>query len=497
MKKGFYSILFLMLFAGFAVEAAAGVPEGYYKNADGKKKSALKLAMKAIVSEAKVLSYGSGAESTWSGFYETDRMENNRVRDRYSYEVFYFGGNVGSAVSGMNIEHSFPKSWWGGSNNQAYKDLFNLMPCEQKINSSKSNYAMGVVSSVSTNNGCTKVGRGETSAGEMCSLWEPADEWKGDFARSYFYMVTTYSNLTWTSAGLDMLENDDWPTLQQWAYKLLLNWSRKDPVDAIEVARNEAVYKIQGNRNPFVDFPNLAEYIWGDSIEYAFSVTGSQTGGGGGTEDGEDVMLLDESFLADLGTFTCVTSAGEPSTMWAANGSYGATANAYSKGKVADDWLISPEVDLANLKNIRLSFEHAAGYHGTNNVREQFQVYVSTDYEGVPSAANWDELDVTFPGAPTSGNFTPYVSVSDYSLNDYAGEKIRLAFRYQSDASHCWAWEMRKLTLQAETDVTGIEVPTEDAPDVMFDLSGRRIERPTHGVYVVRRGSRTSKVYVK
>ena len=103
MKKGFYSILFLMLFVGFAVEAAAGVPEGYYKNADGKKKSALKLAMKAIVSEAKVLSYGSGAESTWSGFYETDRMENNRVRDRYSYEVFYFGGNVGSAVSGMNI----------------------------------------------------------------------------------------------------------------------------------------------------------------------------------------------------------------------------------------------------------------------------------------------------------------------------------------------------------------------------------------------------------
>ena len=51
MKKGFYSILFLMLFVGFAVEAAAGVPEGYYKNADGKKKSALKLAMKAIVSE--------------------------------------------------------------------------------------------------------------------------------------------------------------------------------------------------------------------------------------------------------------------------------------------------------------------------------------------------------------------------------------------------------------------------------------------------------------
>ena len=179
-----------------------------------------------------------------------------------------------ASIRPMNIEHSFPKSWWGKIENLAYKDLFNLMPCEISINTAKSNYAMGVVTTVKTTNGCTKVGKG-SAGNKTANLWEPADEWKGDFARSYFYMVTAYSDLTWTGEGLTMLEQDEWPTLQPWAYELFVEWNRKDPVDDIERERNEAVYGIQGNRNPFVDFPNLAEYIWGDSVDYAFDVNAS------------------------------------------------------------------------------------------------------------------------------------------------------------------------------------------------------------------------------
>lgn len=289
-------LLTLTLIASMYVSAQA--PKGYYDNADGKKKEALKAAMKGIIGRANVLAYGSGSGKTWTGFYSTDRYNGDQVRDRYSNETFHFpkgsSASSASAPNGMNIEHSFPKSWWGGTENQAYKDLFNLMPCESGINSSKSNYAMGVVTTAKTNNGCTKVGTGKAGS-KNCSLWEPADKWKGDFARSYMYMVTSYSSFSWTGEALNMLEKNEWPTLQQWAYELLVQWSREDPVDQIEIDRNEAVYKIQGNRNPFIDFPNLCEYIWGDSINYVFSVNGTQTGLGGDDTDTNTFMAYEAS----------------------------------------------------------------------------------------------------------------------------------------------------------------------------------------------------------
>lgn len=249
------------------------VPADYYSRAEGLKKADLKAALHTIIGYADVLDYGSGAGKTWSGFYVTDRMANGQVRDRYSYEKFYFSSSdnadKATAVSGMNIEHSMANSWWGGTKNQAYKDLHHLMPCETGINSKKGNYAMGIVTNNKQGNGCTKVGSGPAN-GETIAMWEPADEWKGDFARVYFYMATCYSNLTWKSNGLNQLENNAWPTLQRWAYELLLQWSANDPVDQIERERNEAVYKIQGNRNPFVDYPELANYIWGSKTDVAW-----------------------------------------------------------------------------------------------------------------------------------------------------------------------------------------------------------------------------------
>ena len=140
------------------------------------------------------------------------RYSHNQVIDRYSNDVRYFGSR-GSAISGMNIEHSFPKSWWGCTKNNAYKDLFNLMPSEEKINSSKSNYPMGVVTNSSTNNGCTVVGTGSNGK----KFWEPADKWKGDFARDYMYMATAYQNFTWTGdQALNILKQGQYPTLQEW-----------------------------------------------------------------------------------------------------------------------------------------------------------------------------------------------------------------------------------------------------------------------------------------
>lgn len=111
------------------IPSMAQIPEGYYSSLKGKKGAELKTAVYNVIKNAKVLSYGSkGDHNTWWGFWLTDRDSRGYFIDRYSAESSWVKSTSQGAVgSGMNIEHSFPKSWWGGANNQAYKDLYNLM----------------------------------------------------------------------------------------------------------------------------------------------------------------------------------------------------------------------------------------------------------------------------------------------------------------------------------------------------------------------------------
>lgn len=245
----------------------------YASSLKGQKKADLKTAVFNLIGNLKTLSYGSGYRKTWWGFYRTDRIGNTmECRNRYSDAKFYFTGDDGKSIAGMNIEHSFPKSWWGKTKNNAYQDLHHLYPSDAKANSSKSNYPMGIVTSGSSApDGAEKVGMGPGPNGQLIKMFEPADQFKGDFSRTYMYMATAYQNLTWQGTqGLQELENNSWPTLRQWAYTIYTEWIKNDPVSDIEIERNNAVAEIQGNRNLFIDYPYLAEYIWGDSIDRPF-----------------------------------------------------------------------------------------------------------------------------------------------------------------------------------------------------------------------------------
>ncbi len=274
MKRILFLAALLCSAASYAITRSSLT--SYSSSLNGLKKAELKTAVYDLIKNPKVLSYGSGSGATWSGFYQTDRVAStNECINRYSSRKFYFTSTT-SAPSGMNIEHSFPKSWWGGTTNSAYKDLFNLYPSDSQANSDKSNYPMATVTDVdeekSGEEGYDKIGKSTILgvANQWC--WEPGDQYKGDFSRAYMYMATCYQNLTWQGTqGLQQLENNTWPTLREWAYTLYLQWVKNDPVSTLEVDRNNAVYSIQNNRNLFVDYPYLAEYIWGDSINVAFN----------------------------------------------------------------------------------------------------------------------------------------------------------------------------------------------------------------------------------
>ena len=246
----------------------------YASSLQGLKKEQLKAALHKLMDKKNVLPYGGGGKGTWWGFWYTDRNpQTNECYNRYSDKKFFFEStNTGRAIGGMNIEHSFPKSWWGGHKNDAWCDLYNLYPSDSKANSSKSNYVMGVVVNVKENagEGYDKVGTGYAD-GKLVNMWEPGDRFKGEFSRSYMYMATTYQNLSFVSEGAKQLQTGAYPTLKKWSSDLFRQWSKNDRVDEMEIKRNEAVYKIQNNRNLFIDYPNLAEYVWGDSMDVEFN----------------------------------------------------------------------------------------------------------------------------------------------------------------------------------------------------------------------------------
>lgn len=503
MKRKNILLLVAAAFLGAVTGASAQIPLGYYSSLKGKKGAQLKTAVYQLVKKAQMLDYGSGQGHTWDGFYTTDRLTDGQVCDRYSPIKFYFpAANDYKSVSGMNIEHSFPKSWWGGSQQQAYFDLYNLMPCEQKTNSAKSNYPMGKVEKVTYDNGMTKIGTGTNGY----KLWEPADEWKGDFARGYMYMATAYQDYTWKGEqGLQILEQGDYPTLRSWAYELFLQWARADKPTRIEIDRNEAVAKIQGNRNPYVDFPNLMEYVWGDSTNYAFDPattvkSNTYTDGGGTVEPDDNIVTVYEGiFTTDDGGCTAV-NVDVPEAVgnvWSRDAKYGWKATAY-KSKTnypAEATLTTPKIDLTGYSEATVSFDHALNFAANPSTTHSVEVLV----DGVSTPLS----GVTWP----SGSSWKFVSSGDVSLKAFAGKKIQLVFRYRSTASQASTWEIQSLVIKAHKDVSAIHSSFSSninavdlsRPYQAFTTDGRSIAHPEtyRGIIIVRQGNNVVKMVVR
>lgn len=243
------------------------MPGNYYQFAQGTADSTLKNHLGYIICCGKRYRYGSGTKKTWDGFYYTDRdPETNEVLDMYSNNHRYFDPEKPTAsVAGFDIEHMLPKSWWGGDVNPAYCDLFHLVPGDYSANRSKSNHAPGIPADSSFNNGSFITGSGATYG--LTRVFCPENKYKGDFARAYFYIAACYGDsLVWLTTGEPgvAMTNEGWQEFQPWLRDLLLEWHRLDPVSEKELKRAIEVNKIQGNRNPFIDYPELVEYIWGN-----------------------------------------------------------------------------------------------------------------------------------------------------------------------------------------------------------------------------------------
>ncbi len=264
MKK---SLSFLVFFT-LAFSSIAQIPSGYYQGTENLEGTALRAALHEIIDNHTSVSY----TSLWTHFQQTDKKANGKVWDMYSdvpggtppYE-FTFGsdqcGNYGQESDCYNREHSWPQSWFN-SQSPMTSDLFHLYPTDGYVNGRRSNYPFGEVGTATwTSQNGSKVGTCDYP-GYSGTVFEPIDAYKGDFARTYFYMSTRYytEDSGWETNG--MVDGAD---LEPWAKNMLMEWHVNDPVSTKEINRNNAVYAIQQNRNPFIDEPEFAHLIFADT----------------------------------------------------------------------------------------------------------------------------------------------------------------------------------------------------------------------------------------
>lgn len=252
------------------LSATAEAPADYYKSCEGKCGAALLEALSEVVGPHTTVSYSG----LWTVYKTSDVYpEDGKIWDMYSTKHWTIGteqcGNVGSVLGVCyNREHSMPKSWFNDASPMV-SDAFHIYPTDGKVNGVRSNLPYGECAdgtvAVPANGNLRALGKkGKSSvSGYSGTVFEPDDMYKGDFARTYFYMAACYNSriASWSS---DMLDGTSYPAFTGWAQDMLMRWHRADIVSEKEIDRNDAVYEYQKNRNPFIDHPELAEHIWGD-----------------------------------------------------------------------------------------------------------------------------------------------------------------------------------------------------------------------------------------
>lgn len=518
--------------------------ETYYKNADGKSGAALKTALFNIIkiTDKDVTSYKGLGEK----YKLTDKRADGKLRDWYSnitnYDWTDTNGNS-SEGAGWNKEHTVPQSWFSEAAPMK-SDIIHVVPTDCWVNGMRSSYPFGEVANIkkySANHYCVQ-GSCKT-AGYSGDVFEPNDEIKGDLARIYFYMATCYEDkcTSWTKGCGGSVFNSENQGLANWVVDMMMAWSKLDPVDDVEIARNNAVPNAQKNRNPFVDYPGLEDYIWGDKKDVPFSydnynsgeqnyvarpvitpdagsyyesveVTISCATAGASiyyTLNGEDASeqstLYTEPFtINELGTYTVKAVAiidGNRSAQ--AEATYTITEQG-GQGGGGDDTPVDCELAL-NDAFFGTSFGGVINNYDDDMVGTQDGVTVIYS-KGTGSNRYCNDNHIRLYQGNTltvkvgqgtlkevefvNKNSDKQLEASTGTVDGYTwtGDAAEVVFNVNSGSKNLQVASL-KIKVNVPENPSGIDVAKTnsrlDGQRVIYDLSGRRVTNPTRGIYIV------------
>ena len=468
------SLSLLIVATGFAYDR-----QSYYVQANGKSGQSLKTALFGIIGSPKVVSYDGLIEA----YEKTDTRPDGYVRDWYSNTTrFRHGtdkaGSYKKEGDCYNREHSVPQSWFSKASPMR-SDIVHVIPTDGYVNNRRSSFPFGEVGSVTyqSNNGYSKLGSAKSGLGYTGTVFEPNDEIKGDIARIYFYMVTCYQNkCTGWSGGV--FTGTTYQPLAKWAFYMFMRWSKQDPVDDVERARNEAVMTVQGNRNPFVDFPGLEQYVWGDYTNVGISVsdyvnpyTGEPvTPDNPDNPDNPDTPIPGVSYerlvsnSSDFsGTYLIVYEEGEKALNGASvsgdKGNY--IPVTFSGSQIA----VTRETEAAEFQIVKKT----GGY----SIRAKSGVYIGH--------ASGNDLS-----SSASDDFTHTITVSGGEATIACGN-YTLRFNVSADRFRFYTSGQQSVSLYRRTKADAVQSPSADAAAApVYDLSGRPLKNASSapGLYI-------------
>ena len=518
----------------------------YYKAADGKCGAELKTALFNIIKNPSVTSY----KGLYSAYVKTDTRADGFVRDWYSNATNYRhnvdnAGNYSKEGDMYNREHSIPQSWFSEASPMV-SDVVHVLPTDGYVNNRRSSYLLAEVSSVtySSKNNYSKLGSCKTT-GYSGTVFEPNDEIKGDMARIYFYMATCYQDkcTNWTKGEATKVFSTQNKGLTNWVVDMFMDWSKRDLIDDVETARNNAVQEVQGNRNPFVDYPGLEEYIWGDKQDVPFSYDNYKPG--------EAAAVAKPVFSPEAGTYyeskdvtiTCKTEGAK--IYYTINGGDPSEQSTLYEAPITLDQLGTYEIKAIAINGDDRSALASAIYviaekpdtpdPGTdpqpggdpsNCEIALNNTFFGTSINGVVNSTNGDDftasqdgIDIVYALGTGSQRMITNDEIRVYKGNTVTfsvsnGTITKLEFTIGSKTSkltcgigsiegNTWTGNASsvslssadktslksvKITVNVPSDPSGIDgVQTKSLAGqrVIYDLSGRRVTNPSRGIYIV------------
>lgn len=465
MRK-FYVTALCALAAFFSYAAA---PSSYYDKAENKGGRDLLTALYDIVGTHTNVGY----DGLWSLYRTTDVRPNGTIWDMYSTKEWRYGseqcGNYGYVGDCYNREHSMPKSWFD-EGSPMKSDAFHIYPTDGKVNNQRSNYPFGECANgtyLPSHGGVRPLGRlgRSTFPGYSGTVFEPDDEYKGDFARSYFYMAAAYYSRIgqWHS---DMLAGNNYPAFRGWAVNLLLKWHRQDPVSEKETDRNDAVYAHQRNRNPFIDHPELADYIWGDKKDQSWN--------GEAVADGSFTLPVDGSTL-DMGTAGTGVPVSAKLTVKGKDLTGDVSVSATNGLQLSTTSISAAQANAGTEITLTWKFSKAGNYTSkltltSGGAKSEVTVKAAVA-DGLPATAatqvttNSFRANWTYVGDDTNGRYTLDVRQGNVSIDGYPRDVDAATGHYTVDGldeSTTYTYTLASATMTSNTVsvTTGAPIPS-------------------------------------